>query len=76
MKKIIILITLLIFITACGNSTETEADNTGAEYEPIIWVDKENGCNYFIYETGAFQGGVDMEPRMNPDGTQYCIGGN
>ena len=71
-KKIIcfILILTVVVLTACGNTdAETKTkyiQDYNSEFE--IYIDKETGINYIIFNT-LYKGGMTV--RLNKDGTPY-----
>ena len=79
MKKIIslILIIAIILLVGCADVTEadTQTNYIQEDYYSEIYVDKETGVNYVIYNnyhTGS--GGITV--RLNADGTPYVSGVN
>ena len=69
-KKIIcfILTLTIVMLTACGN-TENKTkymQDYNSEFE--IYIDKETGINYIIFNT-LYKGGMTV--RLNKDGTPY-----
>ena len=64
---VVITIILLISIISVVGKTEDKI-NTTSDSEISIYIDKETGVNYYIYEVSD-RGGMTV--RLNPDGTPY-----
>jgi hypothetical protein len=60
MKKIIVIVFLMLFVTGCGYGTvkEDAVDTVNINYSIIRIIDKEAGVVCY-YTGGGYQGGVD-----------------
>lgn len=74
MKKTLFGLSIVLLLAGCGGVETTEQESIGDEtrFTPELWKDIETGCEYLILETGSYEGGVSITPRMSADGTQIC----
>lgn len=70
MKKILVVITGLLIVTACG-SVEADKEDRFSRYDTQlkITVDKETDCKYVIWRDYQ-KGGIT--PLLKKDGTPDC----
>ena len=68
MKKVLILVMCLLMIIVMTACTNTEVIDVGIMRSYMVYIDKETGVNYMVYDDGK-SGGIC--PRYNADGTLY-----
>jgi len=76
MRKILIILTAFIVLTACG-TTSTNAGKeprfTNADGYLFITEDTKTGCKYLVFrQMGGQSGGAGITPLLKSDGTADC----
>lgn len=76
MRKLFIILSVFIVLTACGTTStnaEKETRFTANDRYLFITEDKKTGCKYLVYRELIGQGmGAGITPLLKSDGTADC----